>query len=283
MNMKKFIIFAACAAMLASCGNQSKSAEDNYTLDSLQNIIEQKDSELGDLMDSFAAIQEGFDLIDAEEGEVQTLRSSGEGNSNANDIKEKMAHIQQTLKQNKEMIAELQQKLNSSTLNANKLKDAIAKFEKMLNEKSSEIEALRASIEEKDIKIAELDDAVEGLKYENNEIMDQKQQVEEIAKNQDIQLNTAYYMYGTSKELKSYGVLSKGEVLQGTFNKNDFIKIDIRKTTVIPLESKSADILTNHPAGSYALLKDSNGKYTLKITDAAKFWGASKYLVVKVK
>lgn len=281
--MKKLMIFAACAAMLASCGQSNKGAEQNFQLDSLQNIIEQKDNELNDLMGTFNEIQEGFDLINEAEGRVNMLRDGSEGASTSATIKENMEFIQQTLKENKDKIAELQKQLNNSTLNATKLKETIAKFEKQLNEKSAEIEALRAQIEEKDIKIAELDDAVTNLKVENDEVKAQRDKTEEIAKNQDQQLNTAYYMYGTSKELKAAGVLSKGEVLQGTYNKNDFIKIDIRKTSVIPLESKSADILTSHPSGSYSLLKDSNGQYTLRITDASKFWSASKFLVVKVK
>lgn len=281
--MKKMIIFAACAAMFVGCGQKKENAAEQYALDSLQNIIEQKDTELDELMGTFNEIQDGFDQINEAQGRVDMLRKEGEGNSAKESINETMGFIKQTLEENKSKIADLQEKLNSSTLNANKLKEMIAKFEKQLDEKTAEIENLRAAIEEKDIKIAELDDAVTGLKYENEEVKAQKEATEQIAKNQDAQLNTAYYMYGTSKELKEYGVLAKGEVLQGTFNKNDFIKIDIRKTTIIPLESKSADLLTNHPAGSYTLLKDSKGEYTLKISDAAKFWSASKYLVIKVK
>jgi len=282
--MKKVFFFAACVAMLASCGQSNKVAEENsYKLDSLENIIEQKDNELDDLMGTFNEIQEGFDQINDAEGRVNMLRAQGEGNSNARNIKENMEFIQQTLEENKSKIADLQEKLNKSSINATKLKDAIAKFEQQINEKTAEIETLRAQLEEKDIKIAELDDAVVNLKNENEEVKAQRDETQEIAKNQDQQLNTAYYMYGTSKELKAYGVLSKGEVLQGNYNKNDFIQIDIRKTTLIKLESKSADLLTNHPAGSYTLLKDSKGEYTLKITDANKFWSASKYLVVKVK
>lgn len=282
--MKKLFIFAACAAMLASCGQSNKvDAENSYKLDSLENILEQKDNELDDLMGTFNEIQQGFDLINEAEGRVNMLKAQGEGNNAASNIKENMEFIQQTLQENKSKIAELNEKLNKSSINAAKLKDAIAKFEQQLNEKSAEIENLRAQLEEKDIKIAELDDAVTNLKNENEEVKAQRNETEQIAKNQDMQLNTAYYMYGTSKELKNAGVLAKGEVLQGNYNKNDFIKIDIRKTTVIPFESKSADLLTNHPAGSYTLLKDSKGEYTLKITDPSKFWSASKFLVVKVK
>lgn len=278
------MIFAACAAILTSCGLQNKKVEEeNYVVDSLENILEQKNSEIDDLMGTFNEIQAGFDLINEAQGRINMLSETGEGNTEAANIKENMAFIQQTLKENKEKIEDLQKKLKESSINTTKLTEAIAKFEQQLNEKTAEIESLRSQLEEKDIKIAELDDAVINLKNENEDVKAQKEQTEQIAKNQDMQLNTAYYMYGTSKELKEHGVLSKGEVLQGNYNKNDFIKIDIRKTTVIPLDSKSADILTNHPAGSYSLLKDSKGEYTLRITDASKFWSASKYLVIKVK
>jgi chromosome segregation ATPase len=163
------------------------------------------------------------------------------------------------------------------------LKETISNLTLQLNAKTAELEALRAQLAEKDVMIAELGTAVNTLKDENAQVKQQKDEVEQIAKNQDSQLNTAWYVFGTSKELKEQGILQKGEVLKGDYNKEYFTKIDIRKVNVISLESKSASLLTNHPAGSYTLLKDSKGEYTLRITDAQKFWSVSKYLVVKVK
>ena len=49
------------------------------------------------------------------------------------------------------------------------------------------------------------------------------------------------------------------------------------------LYSKDADILTTHPAGSYAMEKDDKGQLTLKITNPKDFWSVSKYLVIQVK
>lgn len=285
--MKKLLIFAvACAAVCVSCNQQSKSTDDNrdsILIDSLRNANSLKETEMQDLLNTFSEIQAGFDSIDIEEEEVRMLRAKGEGNNNAQAIKDKIALIQRKLEENKTKISTLQGLLDKSSVEAGNMKDAIARFEKQLNEKSNEIESLRAQIIEKDNKIAELDDAVTTLKTENEEVKAQKEATEQIARNQDQQLNTAYYMYGTSKELKQVGVLSKGEVLQGAYNTNDFIKVDIRKLSVIPLNSKGADLLTSHPAGSYSLLKDSKGEYTLRITDPSKFWSSSKYLVIKVK
>ena len=47
--------------------------------------------------------------------------------------------------------------------------------------------------------------------------------------------------------------------------------------------SRDAKLLTNHPAGTYNLLRDANKQYVLRITDPQRFWSTSKYLVVQVK
>ena len=47
--------------------------------------------------------------------------------------------------------------------------------------------------------------------------------------------------------------------------------------------SKSARLLTTHPSDSYTIVKDASGQCELKITNSAKFWSVSKYLVVQVR
>ena len=282
--MKKIIFMAALVSMLASCldGFKSNNGGDRER-DSLRNIIDQKDNELNDLMGTFNEIQQGFDLINEAEGRVNMMRMGAENYNSAENIRENMQFIQETLDENKRKIEELQSKLKSSSINSAKLKEAINSLTQQLTEKNAELEKLRAQLAEKDVKIEQLSGTVTNLQTENAQVKQQRDETAQIARNQDAQLNTAWYVFGTSKELKAEGILSKGEVLQGNYNKNYFTQIDIRKVNVIPLESKSASILTNHPAGSYTLLKDSKGKYTLRITDVAQFWSVSKYLVVKVK
>ena len=60
-------------------------------------------------------------------------------------------------------------------------------------------------------------------------------------------------------------------------------KVDIRNISEIKLMSKSAKLLTTHPSSSYALVRDANKQYTLRITNPQIFWSTSKYLVVLVK
>ena len=277
------MIFAVAGCLVACDGGNGGKDSVESEKDSLRSVIEQKDNEINDLMGTFNEIQQGFDLINEAEGRVNMLKGNAERNNMAENIRENMEFIQQTLAENKRKIAELENKLNSSSINSSKLKEAVNRLMGQLKEKDEEIELLRSELAEKNVMIAALDSTVKVLKDENAEIRRDRDVSDEIARNQDVQLNTAWYVFGTSKELTAQGILQKGEVLKGEYNKNYFTKIDIRKVNVIPLESRYAELLTNHPANSYSLLKDSKGEYTLRITDAAKFWSVSKYLVVRVK
>lgn len=90
-------------------------------------------------------------------------------------------------------------------------------------------------------------------------------------------------MFGTKRELREQRILQRGDVLKSNdFNKDYFTRIDLRVTRTIRLYSKSAKLMTSHPASSYSLDKDAQGQYTLRITNPQAFWSVSKYLVITV-
>lgn len=285
--MKKCILFIALATMLVSCDNLfkgSKTSEEETRMDSLQSLLDQKDSELDEMMSTFNEIQEGFDAINEAEGRINLMSQGEEGNDAKANIKENMEFIEKTMLENRRKIEELQDKLSKSSVNASKMQAAINKLTEQLEQKTKEVEELRAQLAERDSKIEELGTNVEQLTAENTQVKAEKEANAEIARAQDAQLNTAWYVFGTTKELKEHKILVDGDVLKSKELDTDYLtKIDIRKTNVIPLNSKSAKILTTHPAGSYSLLKDSKGEYTLRITNASEFWSVSKYLVIRVK
>lgn len=283
--MKKLLLVACVAAFcLTGCNNgkNDSAAQNTAQADSLNGIIAQKDSEINDLMGTLNEIEEGFQQISEAEHRV-SLAKDGEGVNKKQKLKEDIQFIADRMKQNRELIAKLQKQLANGTLKGAQLQKTIEGLQKQLEEKDAQLQTLREELDKKDIHISELDETIGNLNTNVNNLTADNQQKAETISSQDKQLNTAWYVFGTKKELKGQRILEGGKVMNGNFNKNYFTKVDIRNTTEIKLYSKSAKLLTAHPASSYSLVRDASQQYVLRISNPQIFWSTSKYLVILVK
>ena len=283
--MKKLFLVACVAAFcLTGCNNgkNDSAVQNTAQADSLNGIIAQKDSEINDLMGTLNEIEEGFQQISEAEHRV-SLAKDGEGVNKKQKLKEDIQFIADRMKQNRELIAKLQKQLANGTLKGAQLQKTIEGLQKQLEEKDAQLQTLREELDKKDIHIAALDETVNNLNTKTNRLTAESNQKTETINAQDKQIHTAWYVFGTKKELKEQSIIQDGKVMTGNFNKNYFTKVDIRNLSEIKLYSKSAKLLTTHPSSSYSLVRDANKQYTLRITNSQIFWSTSKYLVVLVK
>ena len=282
--MKKLFIFAMCAIALASCNEGAKKAEAQARAerDSLNQVIAQKDDEINDMMTTLIDIEEGFREITEAQNRV-TLAKSGEGTNTKQRIAENFQFIQSMMQQNKDLINKLKQQVRESSIKGDKLKKVSASLTEQMETKDKQITDLVEQLELKNIHIGELKYAINTLKEDAQSLQDENEAQSKTINAQDKQLNTAWFAYGTKDELKKQHILESGKVLQSNFNKEYFTKIDIRVDKEIKLYSKSAKLLTTHPASAYTLQQDANKQYVLRITDPQAFWSTSKYPVVQVK
>lgn len=283
--MKKLFLVACVAAFcLTGCNNgkNDSAAQNTAQADSLNGIIAQKDSEINDLLGTLNEIEEGFRQISEAEHRV-SLAKDGEGVNKKQKLKEDIQFIADRMKQNSELIAKLQKQLANGTLKGAQLQKTIEGLQKQLEEKDAQLQTLREELDKKDIHIAALDETVNNLNTKTNRLTAESNQKTETINAQDKQIHTAWYVFGTKKELKEQSIIQDGKVMTGNFNKNYFTKVDIRNLSEIKLYSKSAKLLTIHPSSSYSLVRDANKQYTLHITNSQLFWSTSKYLVVLVK
>ena len=147
-----------------------------------------------------------------------------------------------------------------------------------------EARELEAMIADRDVQIAQQGEQIETLNEDVSNLSAENAQKQETIQKQDKDLNAAWFVFGTKAELKEQKILQSGDVLKSSnFNRDYFTKIDIRVDKEIKLYSKSAKVLTSHPANTYTLTKDAKGQYVLRITNPTQFWSASKYLVIQVK
>lgn len=283
--MKQLKLFACLALLLLGACTGKKSSPDLANMeqnDSLQRIIAQRDSEINDMMSTLNEIQEGLSAINQAENRLSIARE-GEGANKTAQIKENIKFIANTMARNRELMKRLQQQLRESRFNGDELRKTISNLTQQLDDKAQELQRLKAELDAKDIHIAELDEKINNLNDNVENLQTDAQQKAQTISNQDKQLNTAWFVFGTKKELKEQHIMENGKVLQSNFNKNYFAKIDIRIDKEIKFYSKSARILTMHPSGSYTLTPDVNKQYVLRITNPQLFWSTSKYLVVLVK
>ena len=285
--MMKKVLFMALAIgvfTLYSCNGDKKNSKDDglEQSDSLSRIIEQKDNEINDMMGTINEIQEGLREINEAENRVNIVKD-GEGANKSTQIKENIQFISTTMTRNRELIQKLRQQLRESSFKGDQFKKTISSLMQQIEDKEMQLKQLRAELSAKDIHIAELDETIGTLNTSVNALTEDSIKKTETINTQDKQLNTAWYVFGTKKELKEQRILADGKLMQSNFNKNYFTKIDIRVDKEIKLYTKSAKILTVHPADSYKLSQDASNQYVLRITNPDLFWSTSKYLVVLVK
>ena len=304
--MKKLLVVAVCGVLaLASCNQDKKTAFNPAQIqnDSLRAIIDARDNEINDMMGTLNDIQQGFADINEAENRV-TIAKDSESKDKNEQVKENVQFIAQRMKENRELIKKLQQQLRETGFKGDAMKKTLTQLTNQLVRKEGELKRLRSELESKNIHIKELDETITGLNTdvtnlktdkenltaekenltkEKENLQTESNQKTETINTQDKQLNTGWYVFGTKSELKAQRILDGGKVLQGSFNKGYFTKIDIRVNKEIKLYSKSAHLLTAHPSSSYTLTTDTNGQYVLRITDPQTFWSTSKYLVIQVR
>ena len=282
--MKKLFILALSSMMLTACSTEKAQNDDaQRQIDSLKAVNANQAKELEDFMQIVDQVNEGFRMIKEAEGRVDIKDANAEG-VGKEQIAENMQFIDATMKQNRELIETLKKKLSSSSANLSSLQKQIELLEKEMTEQKARIQELEIQLQERDIVIAEQAQTITQLNDDVNTLVAENEEKTAEVAAQEKELNKAWFVFGTKKELKEQKILDNGDVLKnGEFNKGYFTQVDIRYDKDIRLYSKSAKILTTHPAGSYQLTKDASGEYELHITNPTQFWGTSKYLVVQGK
>ena len=290
--MKKIFLLAAAALvlMVGACDTKKQKedaakANEWSKADSLELVINQMRNESDDLNEMKLKITDIMRQINEAEGRITNISEEG---SEQQVIIENMAFIQQKMNEYRKTVEEMKQQLrnaNQISKNAKRTYQSdIENFTQTLKEKDAEITLLREQLAEKDILINEQGEQIAEQSEKLNDLSADNAAKEQAIIDQDMKLHTAWYVFGTKKELEEENILVKGEVMQSKqMNQNYFTKIDIRVTRTIKLYSKKAKLLTTHPAGSYSLDKDAQGQYTLRITQPEKFWSINRYLVISVK
>ncbi|MBD3637214.1 MAG: hypothetical protein HUJ25_07685 [Crocinitomicaceae bacterium] len=255
---------------------------------------------LGDIEYNLQNVSEGRELS----GTTEDYAFSTNTNKSVDRIWGEMRGIQLTLEENEYLANELRSQLATSQEEIADYRKRIRTYDKKLETAYDEIDQLIAEniVLANDLALAEKEN-----KMFRNEIEAQEAEIEwytaMFTENEKItmqqqsmidkmrtKLSNAYYVVGSSKDLKDANVIEDAGLfgigdkkISPEIEKEEFVRINKFEQTSIPIFSKKAELVTPHNSNSYEWETNDQGITYLKITDPGKFWETSKYLIITTK
>lgn len=290
--MRKIIYSVLVVFVLVSCGGNEEVLinelealkQENVELKEKTASIESKDSALNEYAKFIFEIQNNLDLIRQKESSLMLKSKNPEFNRTDSSIINDLQQLGALLADNKAKVNSMNARLKNSGIQIKELESVVLNLTSQVEERDRQIMGMKAELSDLGVAFDELLTAYE----ENISVIAEKNQTIEA---QEDMLNTAYYTFGTSKELKDNGVitkeggiigLGKTKKLNNDLNKTYFTSINIMQTKEIILGAEKATLISTHPEGSYKIVGEGKAA-KIVITKPQEFWSVSKYLVVETK
>lgn len=259
--------------------NTNLSSENNR----LNTNLAERDSLMNDMMASFDQIENDLSVIKQKRNIISIQSNDPEFRQDKRQaIMKDIQMMNSLLEESKTRIAQLSKRLKESGVKIAGLEQRLQSFAVMLDARDAEITDLKKFLNERDFKMAEMNRNLDSI-----QVVQVKSQ--EMIRNQENEINKAFFVYGTYKDLKDKGLmvkeggLIKRKSLQENLDNKHFTQIDITQVKTIPIHAKKAELITEHPKNSYNLVEENGEIAYLEIENPKEFWKISKYAVVELK
>jgi len=286
-----FVILAAAGLITwlsFSIHQEEQLALMNNERTSFTETLSVRDSTLNDWLQTFTQIENDLNAIKQKESLI-TINNSNNvefTSTRKEQILQDIKSISMRLDENRKKLASLNSQLKNSGREIKGLQEMIAGLEVKLQEHQTQIAALTTTVNERDIEIGELNILASDLRTTVT-------QKEELISTQVAEMNRAYIASGSFKDLRDMGIVTKDggflglgrtESLVNNITDSLFAQIDITELKFIPVNSRDAKLVTEHPTDSYQFVRESDDKIAhIEIKDPEQFWKISRYAVVELK
>lgn len=256
-----------------------------------EQMIQQKDSIMFDMDNTFSEIESNLKSIKEKRNQISLIQAEG-GKSRKQAIVDDIKLLDNLVEENNKKIADLEQKLRKSGLNLKTYEKRLQALNETIESQNLEIAELKKVVESKNVTLAELDSKIQNLNTGMQQQADTINYKQKVIIDKTDKLNTAHVVLGTYKQLKEEGILDReggllgigsSKAIQDNFDPKHFTDLDIRQTKTIPLNTKKAVVISEHPNNSYSLVEENGQIAYLEIKDPQEFWRISKYAVIQVK
>lgn len=280
------LLFIGSVVALTSCSDK-KTDSMQVQIDSLNHVVEQQAKELEYSQGCLSLIAESIDSIAMADNTLVRVTTNREGTITKESIRENLDGYMKILHRQRARLSNLERQLNESGTEMAKMSNIISYLNKQIEAKDAQIQDLQKMLELRNFDIAMLQGRVTQLYNTNYDLQNTISSQQEVINVAQEMMNEAFYIIGTSKELKAAGVLSskflgKSKVNADNINSDIFTRIDIRQVKSIHVDSDSPTIKSQHPSNSYKIIPDKkNNTAEIQIIDEMDFWSLTHYLIIQ--
>mgnify|MGYP002619647673 CR=1 FL=1 len=289
-NVMKYAGMILAVLLMASC-NQKQLEQEIATLqqenEELRQQAIEKDNSLGEFFESMAQIRDNLNEIKVRQNLIaaETRDRDGVGQDVRQQIDSDLNMISELMEDNRRRIARLNRQVRESNVKIEEFEVLIASLNSEIEDRNVEISVLRDNLSQLNIHNEALASTIEQLETENvyrQNVIDEKVH----------QLNTAYFVYGTRRQLQEQeiidrqgGILGLGRttVVNPGASREYFTRVDITQLDKVQIPASKLKLVSVHPADSYMVeLDEEENVAEIVIENPEKFWSNTRYLIVSI-
>ena len=293
--MKKFKVTLLCLFMTCalSCTDQTlekRNQELQAQQDTLLAQLSEQEAMMSELQSCLDLLTMSMDSIALQE-DVLFLPDPENPNKplDKKQLQNRLDVFSELVSRQHDLIASLEDSLDMQNEALAGLRRVISNYRLQIEKKDAEIVSMKEELRSKDASISSLKKQVTrmtaDIKTKDSDIdylLNVSDQQQKIMDSQDEILNEGYYLVKSKKELSALGIKS-ADISNAKVSLSDFNKVDIREFAGLTISSDRIKVLSQMPASSYELVKNSDGTTTLKILSSADFWQYSNILIVQTR
>jgi hypothetical protein len=268
--------------------------------DSLQGLVQGSSADKDRAMAQVVEASKFADEIDAELRKVKGLSSKVSVNKSDESGKTEAAAAQKDIL---DRLAQLRQRLAARQKQVAALLDTLKTMRADSSATATLLADLNTRLAARDKEIAAFQEEIRSLRTANETLVAEKAVLSDTVKAMDVRENKVYYIVGSRRQLLADGVvteeggsrgllivkLGKTLVPARSIPEAKFTGADRRQTLTIPLPKgdRAYKIVSRHDVGLIEVAKkEKDGSFrgeSIRITDPAKFWSPSRYLIIAEK
>lgn len=305
-----FVLTLCSVAVLGACKDKealaradslsAALASANAQRDSLQGLVTGASADRDRALAQVVEASKFADDVDAELRQVRGLSSKVEVNKSDESGKTAAAAAQKDIL---DRLSQMRQRLAARQSQVRALLDTLKTMRADSSAAASLLADLNTRLSQRDQEIAAFQAQVQQLTDANSKLTAEKAVLTDTVKAMDTRENRVYYVVGSRRQLLADGVvteeggsrgllivkLGKTLVPARTLDDARFTRADRREVLTIPLprNDRPYRIVSRHDVGLIEVAKkEKDGSFrgeSIRITDPAKFWATTRYLIITEK